>query len=569
VLRQFTPTIRPMGQLRNLLLIASIGALTLQPISTVLAQPDTSIESPAPEPTDTIPSSPTTDPDDESPDEARDITEEEETAAETPSPEELQPFKTLAEADKLYREGSLEAAERLYRQAKPPFDRETSIQDRPKPLEDPAELSPGGKVYWREYQAGLARGLETRIFVPLKLLVERYPEFIPGHLHLAEALADDNRSDEALQVLERAVQRYPNRVDLLRATIAAHAAAENWLDASLTAREFALLNPEHPDAVEFTQVADDHLERFKLHLRRRVRGNAIGNAVVGTLGYALMGNIFGPLSALETTLLLLRGESGVGEKLANRLLKRLPMVEDEEVLSYVGEMGENLAQLTGRDDFEYEFYVVLDENLNAFALPGGKIFVNAGAIVKTKSEAELAGLLAHELSHAVLSHGFQLVTKGSLTSNVVQYIPYAGGIASRLLVFSYSRDMERQADLVGTRILASSDYAADGMRNLMLALDNEDKPSPPAWLSTHPDTKARVEYLEAAIVRNGYNRYAYEGVERHAQIQALVKQLLEEQKEKEELEEADEELEELEERKEELEEADEELEELEELEEES
>lgn len=533
MLRQFTPTIGPMGQLRNLLLIASIGALTLQPISTVLAQPDTSIESPAPEPADKIPSSPTTDPDDESP---RDITEEEETAAETPSPEELQPFKTLAEADKLYREGSLEAAEELYRQVKPPFAGETesaSIQDRPKLIEDPAELSPGGKVYWREYQAGLARGLETRIFVPLRLLVERYPEFIPGHLHLAQALADDNRSDEALQVLERAVQRYPNQVDLLRATIAAQVEAENWLDASLTAREFALLNPEHPDAAEFTQLADEHMERFKLHLRRRVRGNAIGNAVVGTLGYALMGNIFGPLSALETTMLLLRGESGVGEKLANRLLKQLPMVEDEEVLEYVGEMGEKLAQLTGRDDFEYEFYVVLDENLNAFALPGGKIFVNAGAIVKTKSEAELAGLLAHELSHAVLSHGFQLVTKGSLTSNVVQYIPYAGGIASRLLVFSYSRDMERQADLVGTRILASSDYAADGMRNLMLALDNEDKPSPPPWLSTHPDSKARVEYLEAAIIDNGYNRYAYEGVERHAQIQARVKQLLEEQEEEE------------------------------------
>jgi len=515
-----------MGQSRNLLLSASIGALTLLPISTMLAQADTSIESPAPEP-------------------ANEDVAESELGEETPSPEEIQRHQTLAEANRLYREGSLAAAEQLYRQVKPPFAGETeqaSIQDPPKLIEDPAELSPGGKVYWREYQAGLARGLEIRIFVPLRLLVERYPQFIPGHLHLAEVLADDNRSDEALQVLERAVQRYPNRVDLLRAKIAAQVEAENWLDASLTAREFALLNPEHPSAAEFTQVADEHLERFKLHLRRRVRGNAIGNAVVGTLGYALMGNIFGPLSALEITLLLLRGESGVGEKLANRLLKRLPMVEDEEVLEYVGEMGEKLAGLTGRDDFEYEFYVVLDENLNAFALPGGKIFVNAGAIVKTKSEAELAGLLAHELSHAVLSHGFQLVTKGSLTSNVVQYIPYAGGIASRLLVFSYSRDMERQADLVGTRILASSDYAADGMRNLMLALDKEDRPSPPPWLSTHPDTSARMEYLEAVIIRNGYNRYAYEGVQRHSEIQARVKQLLEEQKEQQEekQEEADE-----------------------------
>jgi len=72
----------------------------------------------------------------------------------------------------------------------------------------------------------------------------------------------------------------------------------------------------------------------------------------------------------------------------------------------MNDLGQKTAHATGRNDFEYEFYVVLDDDLNAFALPGGKVFVNAGAITHTKSEAELAGLLAHELSHAVLSHGF-------------------------------------------------------------------------------------------------------------------------------------------------------------------
>ena len=73
------------------------------------------------------------------------------------------------------------------------------------------------------------------------------------------------------------------------------------------------------------------------------------------------------------------------------------------------------------------------------------------------------------MSHAVLSHGFQLVTSGNLTANIVQYLPLGGTIAN-LIVLDYSRDMERQADILGTRMLASTCYAADGMRNLMVSL---------------------------------------------------------------------------------------------------
>ena len=133
----------------------------------------------------------------------------------------------------------------------------------------------------------------------------------------------------------------------------------------------------------------------------------------------------------------------------------------------------------------------MDDSLNAFALPGGKVFVNAGAIMKTDSEAELAGLLAHEVSHAALSHGFQLVTQGNLTANVVRYIPYVGNAATSLIVMNYSRDMERQADLFGTRVLVNSGYAADGVRNLMEKLHeshqkDEKNSQPPEWLSTQP-----------------------------------------------------------------------------------
>ena len=263
-------------------------------------------------------------------------------------------------------------------------------------------------------------------------------------------------------------------------------------------------------------------------------GKAIANFITGAIGYAVTGNLFGPLSALETTVLLLRGESGIGKSMANQAKKQFPMVEDEEVLAYVREIGNKLASVAGRDQFEYEFYVIMDEKLNAFALPGGKIFINAGAIVETDSEAELAGLLAHELSHAVLSHGFQLVTQGNFIANVSQFVPYVGRTGANLLVLNYSRDMEKQADVFGTRILVAAGYAADGVHNLMVTLDEQDNPKPPPWLSTHPDTKKRVRYLENFIVSNNLNRYSYEGVSRHSKIKQRVAELLKEHKENEE-----------------------------------
>jgi predicted Zn-dependent protease len=146
----------------------------------------------------------------------------------------------------------------------------------------------------------------------------------------------------------------------------------------------------------------------------------------------------------------------------------------------------------------------------------------------------LAGLLAHELSHAVLSHGFQLATQGNLTANVTQFVPY-GGILGDLLILNYSRDMERQADVMGTRILASSGYPADGMRNLMVTLDKQERDRPLfSWLSDHPGTKERISNLETLIERNGYNRYTYEGVARHLEIQKRVRELLREYKERKE-----------------------------------
>ena len=443
-----------------------------------------------------------------------------------PTPEEIVRQQKFAEADRLYLAGNKVAAAKLYREVKQPWDIESSTDhsaEIPAAINDPAQLSPAGAVYWRTYQQGKEQQLDSKIIVPLQLLVDKYPEFIPAHIHYARTLQAKERTEEAIAVLERAIAIYPNEPELLLAKIDIDIANKKWLDASISARQFALFNADLPQTQKFKQLADEYLNSYKSHLRSQLTANAIGGVITGALSYGLTGSLFGPFSALDTTIMLLRGESGIGKSMAEKLQKQLPMVEDPEIVNYVREIGQKIASVAGRDDFEYEFYVIKDDQINAFALPGGKVFVNLGAIIKTDSEAELAGLLAHEMSHAILSHGFQLVAKGNLTANVAQMIPYVGGMAGNLIVLNYSRDMERQADVYGTRILVASGYAADGMRNLMIALDEQtkekDQPNPPVWMSTHPETKERVSYLENLIVTNKFNRYAYEGVVRHQKIQ--------------------------------------------------
>ena len=464
-----------------------------------------------------------------------------------PTLAEIIRYQKLAAADRLYLQGDKIASTVLYKDAKKAWERETKEIDRlPKAIYDPEKLSPGGSVYWRTYQQGKEQQLESKILVPLKLLVAKNPEFILGHITYAEELTNYERPVEAIAALENAIGLYPKEVKLLRAKIANDIATERWLDASISARQFALLNPELPEAEEFAVLADEYLEAYQDHVRSELTFNAIGNAIVGTLGFALTGNLFGPISALDTTIMLLQGEAALGERFTKRIQKQLPMVEDEAVLTYVRDIGNKITKVSGRNEFEYEFHVIMDNRLNAFALPGGKVFIHTGAIMNTESEAELAGLIAHEVAHSDLSHGFQLVTRANLTSNVFQYIPYIGSTAGNLIVLNYSRDMERQADVFGTRVLAAADYAADGVRNLMVKLeeqhDDAENPQPPAWLSTHPDTEDRVSYIEDIIISNNLNRYAYEGVEKHQEIKKRVTKLWEEyqaeqKKEKEEEEE--------------------------------
>lgn len=430
-------------------------------------------------------------------------------------------LELLREGDALWQMGLRRQAEARYRLAKSPFD-EMDVVEVPPLVTDPEALPPEGQVYWREAEEGRLQNSRSRMESALRLLTQQYPEFVPGHLRYAEVLAAGDRSNEALAVLERAVGLYPDSAELVQARVAALADNGQLVEAAIAARQFALMYPDDPAAAEFEALAAQHARNFRNRLERDLRAGAIANLLTGALGFALTGNLFGPISSIQTGIALLRGEEDVGEAIARRAARQLPLIQDEMVNAYVNDIGQRLAAMTGRSEFEYEFFIIRDRSLNAFALPGGKIFINAGAILKAQSEAELAGLIAHELAHTSLSHGFQLAVDANTLGNAFQLIPY-GGYAANLLYFNYSRDMERQADAFGTRLLASAGYAADGLHGLMVTLEKQERRVAPfEWLSTHPDTRERQRNIERQIRQNGYNRYAYEGIDRHAAMRLRV-----------------------------------------------
>ncbi|MGK7890817.1 MAG: M48 family metalloprotease [Leptolyngbyaceae cyanobacterium] len=427
---------------------------------------------------------------------------------------------TFISGDERYRQGDAEGAATFYRQVKPDFG--TSAAQIVEPIYEADALSPEGLAAWEQAQLAIEEDEEAAAIQALQTVVEAEPGFIPAPVQLAEVLMDEKEEEAAIAVLEQAATLHPYSAEIIMAQVETLADEKEYLEASIAAREFALINLDHPQAPEFQALADEYFGKFSRRQRRRSVFGAAINLGAGVLtGDRVPWESWS--SAVETAELvemMLASESEFGASLAAEYRQQLPLVEDPDVVDYVTQLGMEMAQLMGRD-FDYEFYVVRDSVMNAFALPGGKIFVNSGLILGTNSQAELAGVLAHEAAHSVLSHGIQSFFRDDMLSQLADEVPL-GEFATGLLSLQYSRNQERQADILGTRVLATAGYAADGLRNFMATLVASTDSSPPEYLSTHPASASRVEYLEELIQRNGYNRYALEGVDQHLAIHAKL-----------------------------------------------
>ena len=196
--------------------------------------------------------------------------------------------------------------------------------------------------------------------------------------------------------------------------------------------------------------------------------------------------------------------------------KQLQMLSDRRVDDYLSRLGRKLAANAPGAKFPYQFKAVNDSSLNAFALPGGFLYINRGIIEAADNEAQLASVIAHEIAHAALRHGTNQASKaylaqmplavlgglgGQSVAGVLAQI--GGGFAANSILLKYSRDAERQADLLGAQILYDTRYDPRAMMQFFEKLQAQGGSRGPQWLSSHPDTQNRIRDIGAEIDRLG------------------------------------------------------------------
>jgi hypothetical protein len=209
----------------------------------------------------------------------------------------------------------------------------------------------------------------------------------------------------------------------------------------------------------------------------------------------------------------------LGREAAAEVRKQYPIIDDERVTRYLAGLGDRLVAAAPRElhqpAFQYSFTPVNLKEINAFALPGGPMFVNRGMIDAAASEAEIAGVMAHELAHVLLRHGTANVTKaqnpwlqlgqiaGAVGGAVVggqagSAIAQGSQFGLGTLLLKYSREYEKQADLLGVQIMARAGYDPRALARMFETIERASKSSGgsgPQWLSSHPNPQNRTEYI--------------------------------------------------------------------------
>ena len=204
----------------------------------------------------------------------------------------------------------------------------------------------------------------------------------------------------------------------------------------------------------------------------------------------------------------------LGREAAAQVEQQLPLLRDDNVTSYVSDIGQRLVAAIPAElrhpEFQYTFKVVNVKEINAFALPGGPMYVNRGMIEAAKTEGEIAGVVAHELSHVALRHGTAQATKatpyevGTIAGAILGAI--VGGNAGTLIAqgtqfglgtafLRYSREYEKQADIEGSQIMARAGYDPRDMANMFRTIEQQGGSGGPQWLSDHPNPGNRYSYI--------------------------------------------------------------------------
>jgi Zn-dependent protease with chaperone function len=265
------------------------------------------------------------------------------------------------------------------------------------------------------------------------------------------------------------------------------------------------------------------------------------------------------LVALLTTTSLLFGQTKIvapenkyqvkedvqlGREGAREVQQQLPILRDDGIDSYVERVGERLVAAIPTEfrhpEFRYTFDVVNVGDINAFALPGGPMYVNRGMIEAAKNEGEVAGVLAHEISHVALRHGTAQATKatpyqvGSILGQIAgavlggtlgQVVSMGSQFGFGTAFLKYGREFERQADLLGAQIMARAGYDPRDMASMFQTIQQKSGNGGPEWLSSHPNPSNRYQAINqeaAQLTISNPTRNTQEFVQVKSRLQRMA-----------------------------------------------
>jgi predicted Zn-dependent protease len=199
-------------------------------------------------------------------------------------------------------------------------------------------------------------------------------------------------------------------------------------------------------------------------------------------------------------------ERELGKQFDLEARAQLPLIDDVEVTSYVDRIGQRIAANLNDSTFQYQFSVVRDPRINAFAVPGGYVYVHGGLLIRTANDDELAGVLGHEMAHVNAHHLARQQEAATLLGvllSAVQPAIGAGAVAANAAVqLKYRREFEQEADYLGARYMRQAGYDPRGMLDFFKKMLDEQRATPtfaPPYLLSHPLTDTRLTNLEAVL----------------------------------------------------------------------
>jgi len=285
------------------------------------------------------------------------------------------------------------------------------------------------------------------------------------------------------------------------------------------------------------------LTRFKLSsMEGRIARNDLRGS--GTVRFGPIGHRLRQALAVLTTLALLSSlawadrtllkpgwnmfsaqqDVEMGQQVSQDAERQLPMLNNSRVDNYLNDLGRRLAAKAPGEKYPYRFKAVNDRAINAFALPGGPVYINRGVIEAADSEAQLAGVMAHETAHVALRHGTNQASKayaaqaplsilgGILGSNSVGAVlaQLGAGFAVNSILLKYSRTAESQADIMGTQILYDSGYDPRAMAQFFEKIQAQDRGGRSIeFFSNHPNPDNRIGRVNEEVSKLGGPQRGY------------------------------------------------------------